>query len=68
MKEPMVVWVFIDAESAERGTSEAFATQADAEAWFGTAWESLSADGTTNVALRDLGTGDELYRMSLAAE
>lgn len=64
----MVEWVFIDAEGAERGTSETFATQASAEAWFGTAWESLSADGTTHVALRDVDTGDERYRMSLAAE
>ncbi len=64
----MVEWVFIDAEGVEGGTSESFATQADAEAWFGTAWASLSADGTTHVALRDLDSGDELYRMSLAAE
>jgi hypothetical protein len=64
----MVEWVFIGAGGAETGTSETFASQADAEAWFGTAWESLSADGTTDVALRDLDSGDELYRMSQAAE
>jgi hypothetical protein len=64
----MVEWVFIDEEGAERGTSESFASQADAETWFGTAWESLSADGTTHVALRDLDSGEELYRMSLGAE
>lgn len=64
----MVQWVFIGAGGVETGTSESFASQADAEAWFGTAWESLSADGTTDVALRDLDSGDELYRMSLAAE
>jgi len=64
----MIQWVFIGVDSDETGTSEAFASQADAEAWFGTAWESLSAGGTAHVALRDLDTGDELYRMSLAAE
>jgi len=68
MEEPMVEWVFIDAEGAERGTSETFASQADAEAWFGTSWESLAADGTTDVALRAIDGGTELYRMSLAAE
>lgn len=64
----MVEWVFIDGGGAERGTSEVFATQADAEAWFGAAWESLAAEGTTHVALRAIDGGAELYRMSLAAE
>ena len=64
----MVEWVFLDAGGVETGTSESFASQADAEAWFGTAWGSLSADGTTDVALRDLDSGDEIYRMSLAPE
>jgi hypothetical protein len=64
----MVEWVFLDAGGVETGTSESFASQADAEAWFGTAWGSLSADGTADVALRDLDSGDEIYRMSLAPE
>jgi hypothetical protein len=64
----MVEWVFIGTDGEETGSSEAFATQAEAEAWFGTAWESLGADGTTHVALRDLDSRDEIYRMSLAAE
>ena len=64
----MVEWVLIGADGEETGTSESFASQADAEAWFGTAWESLSAGGTTHVALREVDDGDELYRMSLAGE
>ena len=64
----MVEWVFIGPGGEERGTSEAFPDQVAAEAWFGTAWESLGADGTTDVALRDIERGDEIYRMSLAAE
>jgi hypothetical protein len=64
----MVEWVFIRGDGAERGTSEAFATQAEAEAWFATAWESLSADGTTHAALREIDGGVEIYRMSLGAE
>ena len=64
----MVEWVFIGGDGAERGTSETFATQAEAEAWFGTAWESLAAEGSTHAALREIDGGDEIYRMSLAAE
>lgn len=62
----MVEWVFIDAEGTETGTSDPFGTQADAESWFGTSWESLSKGGTTDVALRDTDDGTEVYRMSLA--
>lgn len=64
----MVEWVFVGADGEETGTSIPFATQAEAEVWFGTAWESLAADGTAEVALRDLDSRDEVYRMSLAAE
>ncbi len=63
----MVEWAFIDEAGNERGVSEPFATQAEAEAWFGTSWESLSADGTAQVALREVGGAEEIYRMSLAA-
>jgi hypothetical protein len=64
----MVEWVFIGGDGSERGTSEVFATQADAEAWFGSSWETLATAGTTHVALRAIDGGDEIYRMSLAAE
>ena len=67
MTSSMVEWVYLGAEGEERGTSEAFATQAEAEVWFGSAWESLAAGGATQVALREVG-GDEIYRMSLAPE
>jgi len=41
----MVEWVFIRGDGAERGTSEAFATQAEAEAWFATIYRmSLGAE------------------------
>lgn len=64
----MVEWVYIDAAGDETGTSEAFDTQADAEAWFGTNWEALAASGTTHVALRDTSGGTEVYRMGLGPE
>ena len=64
----MVEWVFIDEEGVERGTSEEFATQSEAEAWFSAAWGSLAAAGTASVTLRATDSGEELYRMSLAAE
>jgi hypothetical protein len=64
----MVEWVYIGADGEETGASEAFPTQADAEAWFGTNWEPLAAAGTTHVVLRDTGNGAEIYRMGLAPE
>ena len=55
----MYEWALFDAEGVETGASEAFDTQADAEAWFGTNWESLAAGlrgaGTT-VGGSDTGT------------
>jgi hypothetical protein len=67
-RRDMVEWVYVDTEGTETGTSEVFTAQADAEAWFGTNWESLAAAGTTHVALRDTGNGSEIYRMGLAPE
>ena len=64
----MYEWALFYAEGAETGASEAFETQADAEAWFGTNWESLAAGGTADVALRNKEDGTEAYKMSLAAE
>jgi hypothetical protein len=57
-----------DGEGVETGATESFETQADAEAWFGTNWESLAAGGTADVALRNKEDGTEAYKMSLAAE
>ena len=48
--------------------SEAFDTQADAEAWSGTNWELLAAGGTADVALLNKEDGTEAYKMSLAPE
>lgn len=64
----MVEWVYLDAQGEESGTSDVFVTQEDAEAWFGTNWESLATAGTTHVALRDTENGAEIYRMGLTAE
>jgi len=67
-RQHVVEWVYIDAEGTETGTSEAFESQADAETWFGTNWESLATGGTTEVVLRDTGDGAEIYRMGLGPE
>lgn len=64
----MYEWALFDAEGVETGASEAFDTQADAEAWFGTHWQLLGAGGTADVALRNKEDGTEAYKMSLAAE
>jgi hypothetical protein len=64
----MYTWALFDAEGTETGVTESFATQADAEAWFGANWESLAQAGTTDVALRNTEDGTEHYKMSLAAE
>ena len=57
-------WVVQDGTGADIRTSESFATQADAEAWMGGAWEDLAAGGGAFVVL----TSDDetIYRMSLA--
>jgi hypothetical protein len=62
----MVEWVYLGGDGAEQGVSERFANQAEAEAWFGTAWESLADAGTAEVVLRDVDGGREIYRMSLS--
>ena len=64
----MFEWAQFDAAGAETGTSETFASQAETEAWFGTAWQAMGDAGITDVALRDTTDGTEIYRMSLAAE
>ncbi len=64
----MFEWALFDTAGVETGASAPFATQADAEAWFGTNWESLAAGGTADVALRNKEDGTEAYKMSLAAD
>jgi len=64
----MFEWALFDATGAETGVSASFETQVDAEAWFGTNWESLAAGGTADVALRNTEDGTEAYKMSLASE
>ena len=67
-RHDVVEWIYLDAQGEETGTSEAFLTKEDAEAWFGTNWGPLAAAGITHVALRDTGNGVEIYRMGLGAE
>ena len=64
----MFTWVLFDATGSETGTTETFATQADAEAWLGAHWQAMAEDGTAEVALRDTDDGSDVYRMSLAPE
>lgn len=64
----MLEWAYLNAEGAETGTSEPFDTQDAAELWFAMNWEPLAADGTADVILRNTRDGDEVYKMSLAAE
>jgi hypothetical protein len=64
----MFTWALFDSEGTETGTTETFASQADAEAWFGGNWEDLAKTGTADVALRNTADGSEIYKMSLAAE
>jgi hypothetical protein len=57
-------WVLQDEKGTEIRVSDAFDTQEAAEAWMGTAWQELVAEGGAYVVLR---SGEEsLYRMSLA--
>lgn len=62
----MFDWQYIDDQGNETGASVQFESQADAEAWCGTEWESLSSMGIAEMALRDLEAGTEVYKMSLA--
>jgi hypothetical protein len=64
------VWRLIAAGGPEDRLSDGFHSRADAEAWLGTAWEDLFAEGIEEVELLErTGEGREdrsLYRMSLA--
>jgi hypothetical protein len=63
------VWRLIPAAGEDR-FSDGFADRADAEAWLGSAWEVLAAEGVEEVELLERARGDPegrvLYRMSLA--
>ncbi|MEA2497933.1 MAG: competence protein ComEC [Actinomycetota bacterium] len=57
-------WVLQDADGKELRATETWPTQAEAEAWMGTAWQELADEGAAFVVLR---AGSEtVYRMSLA--
>jgi hypothetical protein len=65
-------WLYLDDAGREVGAGEdlvtsAFPTQADAEAWFAEAWESLAEAGVAAVTLRRDGV-DVYGPMSLAPE
>lgn len=57
-------WVLQDEAGNEIRVTDPWPTKEEAEAWMGSAWEDLVAEGGAFVALR---SGDEqVYRMSLA--
>jgi hypothetical protein len=57
-----------DAGGNETGTTGGFATQTEAEEWFGTNWQAMADAGTSDVALRDTENGSEGYGMGLAPD
>lgn len=64
----MFDWRYFNTDGEEVGASERFEDQNSAEAWVGTSWEQLVADGVHEMSLRDLDAGTEIYRMGLSAE
>jgi hypothetical protein len=61
-------WAMFDADGNETGTTGDFATQTEAEEWFGANWQAMADAGTSDVALRDTETGTEVYRMGLGSD
>jgi len=61
----MFTWRYLDRSGEERRRSQRFADREAAEAWMGTAWEDLVAQGFEEVALHDDDRGTRLYRMGL---
>jgi hypothetical protein len=57
-------WVLQDEKGTDIRTTDDFATQAEAEAWMGGAWEELVGEGGAFVVLKS--EGETVYRMSLA--
>ena len=56
-------WVLIDPTGTELRSSETFESREQAEAWMGSEWSSLRAEGAESVSLREGDT--EVYVMSL---
>ncbi len=56
-------WVLHDASGSDVGESEAFASQAEAEAWMGAEWSRLLEEGAETVSLME--DSERLYRMGL---
>ena len=56
-------WILHDGAGADLRSTEDFPTQAEAEAWMGTEWESLLAEGGESVTLMD--GSEKVYRMGL---
>ena len=64
----MFDWLYFNTSGEEVGSSERFEDQTTAEAWVGTSWEQLVADGVHEMALRDLDAGTQIYKMGLSPE
>lgn len=59
-------WTLHDAEGTTLRTTETFDSKEEAEAWMGTSWSQLLAEGAESVSLME---GDEtVYEMGLRAE
>ena len=56
-------WVLHDAAGADLRSSQDFGSQAEAEAWMGSEWEALLAEGGESVTLMD--DAEKVYRMGL---
>ena len=58
-------WIVHDSAGEDIRVTEDFSSQAEAEAWMGTEWESLLTEGGEEVTLMD--EGEQVYRMGLRA-
>lgn len=59
-------WTLHGADGTPLRTTQSFASQEDAEAWMGTSWAELLAEGAESVSLIE---GDErVYEMGLRPE
>lgn len=59
-------WKLHDAGGDDMRSTQAFESRDEAEEWMGEQWAALAGEGAESVSL--LSDGEELYRMSLAAE
>lgn len=60
------VWVLLDRNGSEMRSTDDFGSQEEAEAWMGSEWAGLLAEGAEYVSLR--ADGDQIYRMGLREE